>query len=226
MMIRIATTAVLALAWAITAGSAGAVGPTAAECIDETIDALQRRYESIADFRADFVQTTRTVALAGAPGDDTARGTVVFAKPAKMRWAYTSPEPSLTVSDGETLWVYDPARAEVQRMSGIRGYFSGAAVQFLLGEGDVRRDFDITALTCTAENGELELVPRADASYEKLRILVDRATGELRRSTVIDLLGNVTQVEFSDVRANQQPDDGVFRFTPPDGVEVIDLDVR
>jgi outer membrane lipoprotein carrier protein len=210
MMIRIATTAVLALAWAITAGSAGAVGPTAAECIDETIDALQRRYESIADFRADFVQTTRTVALAGAPGDDTARGTVVFAKPAKMRWAYTSPEPSLTVSDGETLWVYDPARAEVQRMSGIRGYFSGA----------------ITALTCTAESGELELVPRADASYEKLRILVDRATGELRRSTVIDLLGNVTQVEFSDVRANQQPDDGVFRFTPPDGVEVIDLDVR
>lgn len=225
-MNRLAATTVLALAWAASAGAAGAVGPTSAACADETIDAVQRRYESIADFRADFVQTTRTVALAGAPGPETSRGTVVFAKPAKMRWSYTAPEPSLTVSDGETLWLYDPARAEVQRMSGIGGYFSGAAVQFLLGEGDVRRDFEITALACTAESGELELVPRADASYEKLRILVDRATGELRRSTVIDMLGNVTEIEFRDVRANQHPEDGVFQFTPPDGVEVIDLDVR
>lgn len=226
MMSRLATTFAIAICGFVSAASAGGDGSASSGCVDETIDAVQRRYESISDFRADFVQTTRTVALPGASAGAAARGTVIFAKPSRMRWAYTAPEPSITVSDGKTLWIYDPARAEVQRMSGIEGYFSGAAVQFLVGEGDVRRDFVVTEIACTPESGELELVPRTDASYEKLRILVDRATGELRRSTVVDLLGNVTAVEFSDVRANQHPDDGVFRFTPPDGVEVIDLDAR
>lgn len=225
-MSRLSTTLALAIFGLVSAAAAGGDAPVSSGCVDETIDALQRRYESISDFRADFAQTTRSVALPGASGGDVARGTVVFAKPSKMRWAYTAPEPSLTISDGKTLWIYDPARSEVQRMSGIGGYFSGAAVQFLVGEGDVRRDFVVTELECTPETGELELVPRVDASYEKLRIVVDRATGELRKSTVIDLLGNVTEVEFSGVQANQHPDDGVFRFTPPDGVEVIDLDAR
>jgi outer membrane lipoprotein carrier protein len=225
-MNRIATTLVIAFVGVVPAAVAGAAGPDPAACIDATIDAVQRHYESITDLRADFVQTTRSVALSGAQGGDVARGTVVFAKPSKMRWTYVEPEPSVTVSDGTTLWIYDSTRGEVQRMSGIGGYFSGAAVQFLVGEGDIRRDFDVTALECTAERGRLELVPHADASYEKLRILVDRPTGEMRASTVIDLLGNVTEVEFSGIQVNQHPDDGVFRFIPPDGVEVIDLDGR
>jgi len=225
-MARLATTLALSMAALLVAGGAAAGGPGQAGCLDEPIDAVQRRYETVADLRADFVQTTRTVALGQAAQAETARGTVVFAKPAKMRWAYTEPEPSLTISDGETLWLYDPGRGEVQRMTGIGSYFSGAAVQFLVGQGDVRRDFEVVELECTDDAGELELRPRNDSSFEKLIVRIDRETGELRRSVVIDLLGNRTEVEFSHIVANQHPDDGVFRFTPPDGVEVIDLDAR
>jgi len=67
-------------------------------------------------------------------------------------------------------------------------------------------------------------VPRTDATYEKLRVLADLASGEIRRTTIFDLVGNVTEVTFSDVRTNQHPAESVFRFEPPDGVEVIDLD--
>jgi len=225
-MTWLATTTALSIIGLFAAGVSGAIGPGSTGCVDDTIDAMQRRYESISDLRADFVQTTRTVALSGSAQDETARGTVVFAKPAKMRWSYTEPEPSLTVSDGETLWLYDPARAEVQRMTGISSYFSGAAVQFLIGKGDVRRDFEVAELACTADYGELELRPREDSSFEKLVVRVDRETGELRRSVIVDLVGNRTEVEFSNVVANQAPDDGVFRFTPPKGVEVIDLNAR
>ena len=49
------------------------------------------------------------------------------------------------------------------------------------------------------------------SAFEKLRVVADRATGELRRTTIYDLLGNVTEVVFSDVRANQHPDDSLFR---------------
>ena len=48
-------------------------------------------------------------------------GAVEFAKPGKMRWSYEAPEPSLVVSDGETLWIYDPTRDEVAEAAGRRG---------------------------------------------------------------------------------------------------------
>lgn len=197
-------------------------------CVDDAIDSVQKRYESVVDLRAHFVQKGRSVTLAGSAsaGETLASGSVVFAKPGKMRWSYTEPEPSLTVSDGETLWLYDPTHSEVQRMSVSGGYLSGAAVQFLIGQGDMRRDFSITPVACTLDTAELELVPRSDASYEKIRILIERPIGEIRRTTVVDLLGNVTEVEFSDIEANQNPDEAVFVFDAPDGVTVIDLDAR
>jgi outer membrane lipoprotein carrier protein len=221
--------ALLLAAFSLIAVSAGGAegGTDPPTCVDAAIDAIQKRYESVSDLSATFVQTTRSVALSGSgrTGAVTSRGTVVFAKPGKMRWSYEEPEPSLVVSDGKTLWLYDPAHAEVQRTSVSDGYLSGAAIQFLLGEGDIRRDFRVTALACDEGAAELELVPRRDASYEKLRVLAGLPSGELRRTTIFDLLGNITEVEFSDIRANQSPGKGVFQFEAPDGVSVIDLDV-
>ncbi|MBW2493890.1 MAG: outer membrane lipoprotein carrier protein LolA, partial [Deltaproteobacteria bacterium] len=109
-IMRIATASALTL-WLIT--SAPALPARAEEasklsCRDAATTALQRRYESARDLRADIVQTTHSVALGTASEQMTSKGTVVFAKPGKMRWSYDEPEPSLVVSDGTTLWIYDP----------------------------------------------------------------------------------------------------------------------
>jgi len=195
-------------------------------CVDRAIDAFERRYESVRDLSAHFRQTTRSVALGGAHPSlvTTATGTVIFAKPGRMRWSYEQPEPSLVVSDGETLWLYDPEHREAQRLAvGSGEYLSGAAIQFLLGEGDVRREFRVTAESCEAGDARLELVPLRAASYEKLRIRTDPRTGEIVATAVVDLLGNVTDVAFADIRANVNPPPDVFRFEPPAGVRVIEL---
>ena len=112
----------------------------------------------------------------------------------------------------------------VQRPPVTGGFLSGAAIQLLIGEGDLRRDFRVTEVSCAEGAALLELVPRVDATYEKLRVLADPASGELRGTTIFDLVGNVTEVTFGDVQTNQRPADALFRFEPPDGVEVIDLD--
>ena len=54
--------------------------------------------------------------------------------------------------------------------------------------------------------------------------LLKPASGEVRVTTVTDLLGNVTQVAFQDVRVNTDPVPGTFRFRPPSGVRVIELE--
>ncbi len=45
------------------------------------------------------------------------------------------------------------------------------------------------------------------------------------RTRIVDLLGNETTVDFSDIEVNQTPDASTFEFDPPAGVNVIDLAV-
>ncbi len=212
------------------AASAGAAGPAAGgeldACARAAVAAVQARYEGVRDLEARFAQTSRALALAGSGRPPTSRGSVRFAKPGKMRWSYEEPEPSLVVSDGQTLWLFDPARAEVQRLPVGDGYFSGASIQFLLGQGDVLRDFEVTAQRCDEEVADLVLRPRRPESFERLEVRALRRTGDLLRTTVVDLLGNATEVEFSQIRVNQDPPPEAFGFDPPPGVRVIEVGPR
>lgn len=204
-------------------GAARAAGEESSACLDRAVAAIQKRYETIHDLRASFEQTTRSVSLDGPGATTTSRGRVVFAKPGKMRWSYEAPEESLVVSDGKWLWLYDPAHHEAQKYPVGEGFLSAAAIQFLLGEGDLTRDFRIRVLKCDAHEAYLELVPRSPASYEKMRVRADPVDGELRETEVVDLLGNVTRVVFRDIEVDTHPDASLFRFQAPPGVEVIEV---
>ena len=202
------------------AAAAAAAGP---DCAGPVAAALQRRYESVRDLSARFEQTTKSAALGGPGSVTTSSGQLVFAKPGRMRWSYEAPEPSLVVSDGSVLWIYDPVHAEVQRLSVTQEYLSGAAVSFLFGEGQLSREFEIRALACGPDEATLELAPREPASYEKLRARVDPKSGELLATTVIDLLGNETTVALHGTRVNQAPKAELFRFEVPEGAKLVDL---
>lgn len=195
------------------------------DCATRAVEAIQRRYEGVRDVSARFVQTTRPVAVGSrAQEPETSRGRVVLAKPGKMRWAYEEPQESLVVSDGKTLWLYDPEFGEVQKLPMAEGFLSGAAAQFLLGAGDLRRDFAVSAEACDAEEARLELLPREPATYEKIVLTADPRTGDVRRSRVVDLVGNVSTVEFHEVERNRDPSPETFRFEPPEGVKVIEIE--
>ena len=185
---------------------------------------VQAHYETVRDLRAAFEQTTRSVALgAGAAMEEPVRGVVYFAKPGRMRWVYQEPEASLVVSDGKTLWIHDPAAQEVQVVPVGGGFLSGAAIQFLLGEGKLLESFRVTAQSCS-EPAVLILTPRAPSTYERLELEVDTASGAIRRTVVIDLFGNRTEVGFSQVEMNRAPPASLFRFEPPPGTRVLTLE--
>jgi outer membrane lipoprotein carrier protein len=203
---------------------AGANGDEVSECVRGAVAAIQKRYEGVSGFRARFEQTTRSVALGGPGASASSRGTVVFAKPGKMRWHYEEPEESLVVSDGSSLWIYDPAAAEAQKLSVTGEYMSGAAIQFLLGQGDILRDFRVEEQACAEDAARLKLLPRKPASYETLSLVADPRSGDLRETEIADLLGNVTRVKFQDLKVNTSPSPDLFRFVAPEGVEVIEFD--
>jgi outer membrane lipoprotein carrier protein len=193
------------------------------DCAPSLARRVQQRYEGIRDLWARFRQRSFSVALGDQGATLEARGEVVFAKPGRMRWTYASPEPSVVVSDGETLWIYDPTAKEVQVMDVGQGFLSGTAIQFLLGEGDLLEAFEVEARGCGGETVRLVLRPRAEATYERLILEVDPATGLVRATSVHDLFGNRTDVVFDEIRTDTEPPPERFRFQPPEGTRVLEL---
>ncbi len=196
----------------------------AAGCAEAVARKVQQRYDRVEDLSARFEQTTRVASFGSdAAGSERSSGQVVFAKPGRMRWSYEKPEPSLVVSDGHTVWLFDPQKREAQRFPNAETFLSGAAIQFLLGKGRLLETFRVGAERCGPDEALLDLVPREPATYERLQLLADPASGEIRETAVFDLVGNVTRVSFSQVETNRHPPASLFRFQPPPGVQILEL---
>jgi outer membrane lipoprotein carrier protein len=193
------------------------------DCAVAVAERVQRHYDGVRDLRASFEQRTERASLGGAASEAlVARGEVVFAKPGKMRWTYDSPEPSVVVSDGETLWIWDEKAREVQKMALGAGPLSNAGVQFLLGDARLDAEFEIRAKECTEPSVTLSLVPRHDAQYERIELSVDPKSGVVTETVVVDLFGNRTTVAMRQVRENDGAKATDFRFAVPAGARVIE----
>jgi len=202
-------------------GAARADGAEPGGCAREVAARVQARYDGVRDLEAHFTQRSRSVAFGGSGPEMHARGVARFAKPGRMRWTYEEPERSVVVSDGQTLWIYDPAAKEIQEYPVGQGFLSGTAVQFLLGDGKILDAFEVHADTCEGETVRLFLRPRTETSYERLELVVVPKTGDVRETAVVDLFGNRTDVVFDSLRANRRPDASQFRLEPEPGVRVL-----
>src|SRR5262245_21756129 len=100
----VVTSAVMAICLAAAVTQAVDRTPT------ELASALQRKYDGVKDFAADFVHTYRGGVL---NKQLTERGKLVIKKPGRMRWEYTAPERKLFVSDGIKIYSYLPDDKQV-----------------------------------------------------------------------------------------------------------------
>src|SRR6478752_10201825 len=111
--------------------------PTAAELAQS----LQRKYDTIRDFSADFVHNYRSGAL---KKQVTEKGRLLIKKPGKMRWEYTAPEPKLFVSDGVKIYSYIPQDKQVVVSSVPPDDTASGPALFLAGKGNLLRDFTVS----------------------------------------------------------------------------------
>ncbi|MGH8197325.1 MAG: outer membrane lipoprotein chaperone LolA [Steroidobacteraceae bacterium] len=176
---------------------------------------LEAALGGLTSLRAEFRQS---VTDARGRVTETAEGTVLLARPGRFRWDYRVPE-QLIVSDGVTVWFHDIDLEQVTIRSAA-DTIAGTPAMLLSGGGDLEAEYEI------ADGGEEEglqwsvLQPRSEeGDFRELR--VGLAQGELRRMTLRDRLGQTTRLEFERIERNPRLDAGVFRFTPPPGVDVV-----
>ncbi len=185
--------------------------------LDATLDALQHHYETTRSFSAKF---TEQIAPVGAPVR-TREGTVAFSKPGRMRWDFESPNKELLVSNGQTLFSYDPGLNQVVETPLKDALRAPGATEFLLGAGNIRKDFIATTPSSPPTDGltYVRLTPRQGGNTIELGI--EPKSGDIRRLGITDQLGNKTSLEFSEVRDNVEITDSEFDFTPPAGADIV-----
>jgi outer membrane lipoprotein carrier protein len=181
---------------------------------------LQKRYQGVHDFSADFVHTYRGGVLRT---QTTERGNVAIKKPGLMRWVYTSPEKKEFVSDGKKIYSYLPQDKQVLVASVPGDDQATSAALFLAGKGDIARDFTAAYADSPAPGtSALKLTPRkSEPEYEYLIVAVDPATLQIRALTTRDRQGGDSTLTFANLKENQGISDKTFAFRIPRGVDVI-----
>lgn len=165
---------------------------------------------------ADFSQMT--LSSNGASMQDTT-GTMVVKRPGMFRWHTNPPLEQELVSNGETIWLYDPdlMQVTVQKMDQRLTHTPA-----LLLSGDVstlQENFTI-ALSEGGNVLDFVLTPKAnDSMFESLRLSF--RDGVINDMQMNDPVGQRTNILFQNVQLNPQVDNDVFTFDIPDGVDVI-----
>lgn len=188
---------------------------------EEIVTRVQERYDTTKDLTANVMQETTLSKLGKRV---TAKGTVAFKKPGKMRWELANGQREIIVSDGNTLWIYRPDDQQVIRMPFDRAFRSQMPVSFLTGVGRIADDFVVYLEGGNGEKLRLRLEPRrSSADVGVLWLDVDRTTYDIMGAEVKDPLGNTSKLSLENIRRNIGLDDRSFRFEIPPGVDVLDV---
>ena len=181
--------------------------------------ALQKKYDAVTDFSADFVQEAESGVLRKKLVE---RGSLLVKKPGRMKWIYKHPEEKVFVSDGTRMYMHTPADNQVVVSPVPSDDQATTAVLFLTGKGKLTRDFTVSFdQGGTPDTYALRLQPKlAQRDYDWLRLVVDRASLQLRELTAVNAQGTQT-FRFSNFKENVGLSDKTFGFTIPRGADVI-----
>lgn len=188
------------------------------DALKQALKRLQERYETTRTLAADFRQVVESPTLAGTLES---KGKLAFAKPDRMRWDYDPPDQQTIVSDGETLWIYQPDEKQAIRAPMKEAFQSTTPVTFLAGLGRLERDFEAVLERDEEERWLLRLTPRAEANIGTLRLAVRKRDASLEEARITDPLGTTTRILLSAERRNVDLAPALFRFDPPPGVDVV-----
>ncbi len=147
------------------------------------------------------------------------QGLFELAQPNNLRWIVEQPMPQQVISNGTTLWLYDPDLEQVIVQPFDASIESTPAILF---SGDLDR-LDSAYFIRQLSPGIFQLIPEQEGSlFNRLEIaFVDQLPASI---SLTDSLGQITQITFSDAQLNPALPAVLFEFEIPAGIDVINND--
>ncbi|WP_420591001.1 outer membrane lipoprotein chaperone LolA [Bacterioplanoides sp.] len=175
------------------------------------------KLQGMENFQAAFVQTSRAQ---GGEILQQMQGTLSVAKPGKMRWETEDPYAQLVVSDGQLIWVYDMDLEQVT-IRNMDQRVQETPALLLSGDTDQIDASFVVSYEASGKNSLFQLVPKDPSQlFQSLEFHYEGKI--LQRMMIFDAAGQVTEIAFSEQKANEAIDEQAFIFDVPEGVDVID----
>ena len=210
--------------WAFVVIMLVGVSPAAAQekldpLVAEILDQVEARYTQ-AGFSARF---QLTLTLKAMEVTDEAAGQLFVKYPGKMRWSYETPSPMLFVTDGESLWMYQPEENQVTvgLASEVLGGQEGAS--FLSDIRLLRKAFRISLDPGGGEGVvRLKLLPEGEAhDIAEVYLKIRRDTHDIVEVITTNLYGDQTRIALTNFDYSAVLPDRLFRFDIPAGTDVL-----
>lgn len=148
-----------------------------------------------------------------------AKGIFELKKPGRFRWHYDPPYSQQIIADGKNLWLFDLelAQATVQPIEQALG---SAPIILLTDLKPLSDDFEIRDMPESFGLEWVALVPKIqDTEFYRIEIGLDDDV--IREMRLHDHFDQKTIIRFSDIDKLANLPNSRFRFSIPDGVDVI-----
>jgi len=173
---------------------------------------LQGQLEQLKPFSADFTQT-----VTSAEGDNlsTAQGLMQLQRPNKFRWETVSPDEQLIVSDGESIWLYNPF---VEQVSIYSLKDAIANTPFMLIAGTDKTAWENYRVTKKA--GVYTVITPDDPAAAVFTLQFKQ--GEMSQFSIQEQQGQHSLFALTNHKTMNKMDPALFNFTIPEDTDIDD----
>lgn len=192
--------------------------PAHAQDAEAVFDRLQQKYEALSSLRAEF---TQTMSSTFSDQEDSSSGTLTLSGD-KYRVETGS---QTLVTDGTTTYVYLPTEKQVLINNASNDETSFSPSEFLLNYDE---RFNVSGVTEAQVDGQahykLTLSPKRDDSFfQEATLWMRDRDAVITRLEVLDVNETRMTFQLENIQLDPSLPADTFTFTPPEGVEVIDL---
>lgn len=144
-------------------------------------------------------------------------GELALSKPDKVRWETKTPDETLIVSDGASLWFYDPLLESVTIYSLANAIANTPILLLTSSDEQLWQDYEVAQL-----NAEQFVITAQNPDSQVKTLALTFAHDQLTGFVIIDVTGQLSRVSLHDFQALDSEPSALFSFDVPAGVEVYD----
>jgi len=144
-------------------------------------------------------------------------GRVWMQSPDRFRWHYKDPIEQLIVADGKQVWVYDEDLEQVT----VKAQSNELnPIYVIINDDKSQQHYDIKHEIQSQGIDWVSLTPK-QASDDVKTVWLAIEKSQVKQIKVVNNFSQTLVFEFSDIKKNPEFKTGLFKFTPPEGVDVV-----
>jgi outer membrane lipoprotein carrier protein len=205
---------------AVVAGGSGL--PAQALDVKATARAVDERYNRLKSLKGAFTEVYQSPGISRSES-----GTLWLKKPGRMRWEYRVPKEKLFLTDSENAYFYVPGERQARKASLRKIDDIRSPLRYLLGRTKLEKDLELLSFAPDVPplqpgNVVVRGVPKGMKDSIAELLLEISPTHEIDRIVIHGTDGSITDFRFAQMEENIAIPDSFFRFTPPQGVKMIE----